>query len=286
VSVIIPVRDDPRLAVCLDALARQTYSQERFEIVVIDNGQLGASAGFVAPYANVSLFHEPAPGAYAARNRGVQHARGEVLAFTDADCVPSPGWLAAGAERLSGSDAPDAVGGEIEVVPRDPARLTAAELYEMVWGFPQESFVVDKHFAATANLFVRREAFEAVGPFNAGMMSAGDVEWGQRAHSMGKTLVFGSSALVRHAARRTIGDLAAKYARTCGGHCQLRRMRGEGHGAALAKLVRKPLLALADRQRIPTATERVRYAGVELLISSVQLIELARLVCGGVPRRR
>jgi hypothetical protein len=63
-------------------------------------------------------------------------------------------------------------------------------------------------------------------------------------------------------------------------------MRGEGHGAALAKLVRKPLLALADRQRIPTATERVRYAGVELLISSVQLIELARLVCGGVPRRR
>ena len=128
VSVIIPVRDDPRVATCLAALAGQTYPQERFEIVVIDNGRLGASARFVAPYANVGLFHEPAPGAYAARNRGVRHARGQVLAFTDADCIPTPRWLAAGVERLSGPDAPDAVGGEIEVVPRDPARLTAAEL--------------------------------------------------------------------------------------------------------------------------------------------------------------
>lgn len=285
VSVIVPVYDDPRLALCLDALSRQSYPADRFEVIVVDNGSSGLPESVAAGFSNVVVCFEPKRGSYAARNSGVRAANGEVFAFTDADCLPVPDWLRLGVAPLLGDDGAGVVGGEVTIFPREPQRTTAAELWECVWGFPQQEFVEAKGFAATANLLTSRRVFEAVGPFNGDLMSGGDVEWGRRARRDGHRLVFSREARVLHPARRHLKDLLGKYRRTCGGKYQLRRLQGEGHGQTVAKLLRRPVQRLFDPGLGISPGEKLRYAGVESLLSAVQLLEMGRLACGGRPRR-
>src|SRR5262249_52917854 len=97
VSVIIPVYNDAeRLPKCLAALEAQTSPSGRSEGVVIDNGSGRPAAPLLAGYTHVRASYEGRPSQYAARNRGLSLAQGEVLAFTDADCVPAPGWIERG----------------------------------------------------------------------------------------------------------------------------------------------------------------------------------------------
>ncbi|MBI2467114.1 MAG: glycosyltransferase family 2 protein [Candidatus Rokubacteria bacterium] len=90
-SVVIPAYDaEATLPACLAALARQSLAPERFEVIVVDDGSTDATAQ-VAERAGVRVVRLPAnAGPAAARNRGAQAARGEVLVFTDADCEPTP----------------------------------------------------------------------------------------------------------------------------------------------------------------------------------------------------
>jgi glycosyltransferase involved in cell wall biosynthesis len=94
ISVIIPVwNSGALLRRCLEALARQTLGPDCFEIIVVDNGSSDDSAAIANSFPGVVLLSEPRPGSYAARNRGLARARGDFIAFTDADCVPAPDWL-------------------------------------------------------------------------------------------------------------------------------------------------------------------------------------------------
>src|SRR5690554_6136694 len=89
VSVIIPTYHDwERLRLCLDSLNRQTYPKERYEIIVVNNDPEDVvPANFVVPN-NFTILEESKPGSYAARNRAIQAAKGEIYAFTDSDCQP------------------------------------------------------------------------------------------------------------------------------------------------------------------------------------------------------
>jgi glycosyltransferase involved in cell wall biosynthesis len=180
VSVIIPVfNDGERLRRCLLALGQQTYPRDRFEVVVVDNGSSEDVAAIVAGQAFVTLGHEARPGSYAARNTGLGLARGEVLAFTDSDCLPQPDWIAAGVARLAASPGCGLVAGKISVFFQDPQRPTATELYESLTAFQQHKYIERDHYGATANLFTRRDVFDVVGRFSDGLTSGGDREWGQ-----------------------------------------------------------------------------------------------------------
>ena len=96
VSVVIPVWNSPDLiGKCLTALAQQTYPRDRFEVLVVDNGSTDATANVARSYPFVAVLSEPVAGSYRARNRGLRSARGEYVAFTDADCIPDPDWLTA-----------------------------------------------------------------------------------------------------------------------------------------------------------------------------------------------
>ena len=104
ISVIIPVyRDWDDLRRCLAALTQQSWSESDFEILVVNNDTQPAPDDLVAP--NLRLLQEPQGHSYAARNAGVAAARGELLAFTDADCQPAPDWLAAGWAALHAGSA-------------------------------------------------------------------------------------------------------------------------------------------------------------------------------------
>ena len=297
VSVVIPVYDHgEHLAKTLLALADQSYPGD-WEIVVVDNGSGVGLEDAVAGHPRVRVVHEARVGSYAARNRGVQEARGEILAFTDADCRPEPGWLAAGATALLADPACGLVAGRIDVEVGDPHRPTAAELYESVVAFSQREYVERWQFGATANVFTRREVFARVGPFDESLYSLGDRDWGRRVFEAGFAQRYAEAARVRHPARRSVGALLRRARRMAGGYYQIARSRR----VSFRTLVRDAPMGLVSRLRLgstartrPAAPgrrqlegfrERATVAGVTMAIVAVRALELLRLLAGGRPRR-
>jgi GT2 family glycosyltransferase len=202
VSVVVPVRDDAaRLAACLDALHAQVGAPP-FEVVVVDNGSTDASAATAAAHPlRPVVVHEGRRGSYAARNAGVAAARGALLGFTDADCLPAPDWVAEGTRALA--DAP-VVGGD--VVPVRSAQPSVWERYDRAVYLRQQDLVEQQGFAATANLWVRREVLEQVGGFDPALLSSGDLELGRRAAAAGHRTAYCRQARVGHAPRTSAGQ--------------------------------------------------------------------------------
>jgi glycosyltransferase involved in cell wall biosynthesis len=150
VSVVVPTYKRPQLIHrCLGALLAQDLDAQDYEVIVADDGADDETRrvveGWMMPqaprvrYIAVRGRHGPA----AARNCGWRAAQGEIIAFTDDDCVPSPGWLSSGLAALTDDLA--AVGGRI-VIPLPPEPTD----YELDAARLQTSEFV------TANCFCRR----------------------------------------------------------------------------------------------------------------------------------
>lgn len=194
VSVVIPARDaEATLAATLRALEAQTVGRDAFELIVVDNGSLDGTVGLARGFDGVRVIErERGAGPGAARNDGAAAARGDVIAFTDSDCEPEPGWLAAGLAAL-GDDEADVVVGCVEPV-RPPGPLDRTV-----------HFAVDTGLFESANLFVRRARFERAGGFPAGLEPDGtapfgeDVLFGWAAVRDGARVAFSPGVRVRHA---------------------------------------------------------------------------------------
>ena len=94
VSIIVPTWNEEKyLAKCLDALVNQSWHGS-WEIIVVDGGSTDGTVGVAENYANRVLI-EPNMRVGAARNAGARKARGEILAFIDADTIANPRWLEA-----------------------------------------------------------------------------------------------------------------------------------------------------------------------------------------------
>lgn len=229
VSVIIPVKDgEATLAACLDGLLAQRGSLE-FEVVVVDNGSRDRTAAIARAHpVGASVLAESRPGSYAARNAGVAAASAPVLAFTDADCIPDPGWLAAGLAALAAGA--DLVGGRVTAVTGE--RPNRWEEYDGRRYLDQRRFVERMSFAATANLFARRAVFEDVGGFDASLLSGGDLEFGQRAVAAGHQLTYSHEASVTHRPRASLRQTWKLHRRIGAGIAVLQRTgRGPGDAA-------------------------------------------------------
>lgn len=154
VSVIIPARDAAStLKRTLEALRGQRLD-EPFEVIVVDDGSRDETPTIVKRYEPLAklIRNDGSRGAGAARNRGVEAARGPVLAFIDADCFPTRVWLRQALDAIADADL---VQGEVRPEPTTPRTPF------------DRSLVVDRDrsFYQTANLVVRRELFDAVGGF-------------------------------------------------------------------------------------------------------------------------
>jgi glycosyltransferase involved in cell wall biosynthesis len=161
VSVVVPALDEEAtIATCLDSLLRTDYPPDRREFIVVDNGSTDRTAEIIRR-APVRYLLETRRGTARARNRGIEASRGEILAFTDADCVATTGWLR-GLVSGFAADGVGAVAGDVlPLPPRTAAQRYAARArhlspyrYLRRPTFP---------FAVTANLAVRREVFSKIG---------------------------------------------------------------------------------------------------------------------------
>lgn len=131
ISIVIPTYNRPdQLAVCLRACSRLDYPHDRFEVLVVDDGGTTSLDEIVARFHAVltlKLLRQENAGPAAARNRGAYEAAGQLLVFTDDDCVAAPDWLARLAEHHV--QAPDcAVGGETHNALASNIYSTASQL--------------------------------------------------------------------------------------------------------------------------------------------------------------
>ncbi len=178
--MVIPVKDRRELlGRALDGLAAQTYPD--FEVVVVDDGSTDGSGELARERVilgrPVRVLDGGGSGAVAARTLGVDAAEGELLAFTDSDCVPSPRWLElaveavdAGADLVNGRTIPDR-----PVLPLERSMGSGLEgLYP------------------TCNVVYRRDAFDRAGRFD------GDAgrRWGFRPDRRSKGDGFGEDTLL------------------------------------------------------------------------------------------
>lgn len=93
-SVIVPfLNEEPYIERCIRSLLNQDFDKIGYELIFVDNGSEDRSAEIVRNFPEVKLVYEKIKNVEIARNRGVGLARGEILAFTDADCTVSPRWL-------------------------------------------------------------------------------------------------------------------------------------------------------------------------------------------------
>lgn len=162
VSVVIPTYRRPELLDrCLSALVAQELDASSFEVIVADDAasdearrQVESRADRSRPpvrYIPVTASQGPA----GARNAGWRAARGEIIAFTDDDTIPDPGWLRGGLAAFAADPEIDAATGRVVVpLPEDPTDYQRNEA-----GLEGAQFV-------TANCFVRRAALEAIGGFD------------------------------------------------------------------------------------------------------------------------
>lgn len=289
VSVIIPVyNDSARLKLCLDALRHQTYPADRFEVLVVDNGSTDDIDAVARAFPSAVFSRETAPGSYAARNKALAVARGELLAFTDSDCIPAPSWLEQGVRVLTANEGCGMIGGKIELFYRDPVRRSFAELYEAAFAFPQKFYIESNRYGATANVIACREAFETVGGFNAKLKSGGDRDWGIRVFKAGYRQIYSPDAVVRHPARYTLKEIGRKDSRIAGGWYARQKREPKLLGTALLAIwfiARGQLRSIRGNAGLKSRSEKFKVALVVLYLVHNKLCETVRILFGGEPRR-
>jgi glycosyltransferase involved in cell wall biosynthesis len=291
VSIIIPLLDHAdELLRCLRALDAQTYGRGRFEVVVVSNASETPLDSLIEQFSFARCIREPKPGSYAARNRGVEASRAEIIAFTDADCAPESTWIERGVRAIRHLAVLGSVAGKIELTFHHPTERTTAELFESVLGFRQKAYV-EWGFGATANLFTTRATIARVGPFDERLMSGGDAEWGHRLRAQGLTLEYADDVRVFHAARRTFRQLFQKAARVGGGLQQIAEQEGRATVGLLGHAFRELLLLRTIRahlsdNRLSSIGKKLRFAAVVWAVEFVRTGERYRVHYGGTPRRR
>jgi glycosyltransferase involved in cell wall biosynthesis len=165
ISVVVPFHNAAKhIERCITALISQTYPSSAYEIIMVDNNSTDNSVELVTKYPQVKLLSETKKGPYAARNLGAAESRGEIIAFTDSDCEPSPEWLNKISDAINKPGIGLIQGGRLYTT--DSPSLLLLESYESERADYTFSGRADGlYYGYTNNMAVRRDLFERCGPF-------------------------------------------------------------------------------------------------------------------------
>jgi len=205
VSVVVPVynREDS-IRECVDSLLAMDYPADMVEIIVVDNGSTDATRRLLAGYgSSIRAENEPLRGAGPARNRGVEAASGEVIAFTDSDCTVDRRWLRQLVPPLA-KQGVGIVGGRI----RSRRPCTNVERFgEYIHDHQKAIEVFKPPYVITMNWACRRETLREVGPFDSRLTRGQDVDLSFRFLQAGYELHYQSDALIYHQNEGSFGGL-------------------------------------------------------------------------------
>jgi len=263
-SVIVPVYNGSHtIDELLDSLVSQTYPRERYEIIVIDNNSQDGTPERVQHYPVQLLYEREEQNSYAARNRGIQAARGEAIVFTDAACVAHPDWLC---RLLADFSDQRWVGFAGSFKPYKPLtgvqkHMAAVRAHCLDPSFPVQPFLAAQSRgerlcsrlpflnyraaltlppglinAPTGNVAYRRQVFDLVGGFDERFTSCGDLDLAWRVQAQTKKdLKLAPEAIIYYKYRPDLASMARQF-----------RKNGWGYGTLALRYSSDP--ATAARQ--------------------------------------
>lgn len=198
ISVIIPAFNEEKfLPRCLASLNQSEFKD--FEIIVVDNNSEDKTAEIGKAF-GARVFREKRQGVAFARQKGAEKARGEILAFSDADTILPKNWLTRIAQEFEADEELIAFGGSCELYSGPlTARLASRLLLKLF-------FKVDQFFSGGPNLMgsnmaIRKEAFWGVGGFATQLKLNEDVEISYKLKKFGK-IKFDPAFKVKTSGRR------------------------------------------------------------------------------------
>lgn len=199
VSVIVPVYNDAiRIRACIESLLLQTYPFQQYEIIIIDNGSTDTTPVTIKHFPVKYLSENKIQGSYAARNKGIRNAAGDIIAFTDSDCIPVPEWIVSGVAALYEQSC-DLIGGNVQF--EFSPKWSAAEICDSLTNMQIEQNISERKVGKTANLFVKSHVIQKTGLFAENLKSGGDVAWTRKAVQDGFKIGFapGLKSSILHA---------------------------------------------------------------------------------------
>ncbi len=210
VSIVIPVLNGARhINSCLKSLTQLEYPENNFEILVVDNGSTDGTIEIIRAFQTsnpqIKLHSEKVQNSYVARNLGVMNAKGQIIAFTDVDCIVDKNWLINLVKGFSRS----LVGGVAgEILPGDVDSLI--ERYCAKAGIVSQKATMDSEFLPypqTANVAYRKKLFDRIGNFNR-IISCGDADFAWRVRlETDYKIVYAPDAILFHRHRQSLKGL-------------------------------------------------------------------------------
>jgi glycosyltransferase involved in cell wall biosynthesis len=206
VSVIVAVYNaQDTIGDCLQSLLALEYPSERWELLVVDNASRDATPRILEQYrSRLTILHESIRGPAAARNAGIRSATGELVAFTDADCLVDPRWLRHLVVPLA--DPAVAIAGGQILAHRPCTRV--AEFGERIHDHRRAIEDVVPPYAITMNWASPRRVLHTLGLFDPRLLRCSDVDFAFRVVQAGYRMVYAPGAVIYHRNRSTPRALA------------------------------------------------------------------------------
>jgi glycosyltransferase involved in cell wall biosynthesis len=234
VSVVVPTHNRKNdLENCLDALLRQTYPAEQFEILIADDGSSDGTEQLVEEFRSrtgpsIRWLGQPRKGPSAARNLGIRNARGEWVAMTDDDCHPEPDWLEFLCDAMEAHPEWAGCGGKI--IRRNDSSISRFIDDCGAMDHPTNDGAIA--YLVTANAIYRKAVLDEVGGFEEAIDWPGgeDPDLSYRIRQKGYQLGVEPRSVVRHKHRDTLVGLyrmLRNYGRGNAARYKLGRMNRE-----------------------------------------------------------
>ena len=210
VSILIPVFNQRQnIPMLLATIEKLNFPRDQYEVIVIDNGSCDGTLEYLKTHEQIILVEERENrSSYAARNTGIRIAKGKILAFTDSDCTVDPNWLSEGVNAMK-SQSLDLLSGMIARKFQSPIR--ALDLVDACT-YLRNDLYYRQGVSATANTFIRRDAFQKIGLFPSKIKAGGDWIWTACATRAGLKIGYSNAAIVFHPTH-SFFDLAKKIVR-------------------------------------------------------------------------
>ncbi len=233
VSVVIPAYEAERfIGEAIESVRAQTYAP--VETIVVDDGSADGTAAVAAGYEGVAVISQDNAGPAAARNRGFAAARGELIAFHDADDAMAPDKLEVQAGHLLAHPGVGCVLAEQELLVEPgtelPFWVEGSSVPTIMPPRPPE--LADEPLVHPMTMVVRRAAFELVGSFDESLRMAEDFDWMLRASEAGVEIARLPEVLLRR--RVHPASLTQDAAGARAGHFLALKARIERHRARAA----------------------------------------------------